>query len=734
MSTERELDGWLRPAFEWRTIIYSLVALPLIWVYSTLLGFSLFWQLVLTVLIVAMVIPRIKSLYRIKRYQAALNVIDAYFLTPDKLQWTNSKQWIGRGFSYNESDAQRVWDANKVQYQVHYKQGDLVKWFRSNEQRVELRKGKHKSPLAKCQKLIATFTMKQAFKITFFGLWVLSIRNLYKPLPPVGGKAFYHAAGFDRETEILIDQSDRIGHSLCLGQSRTGKTVWLRAQVSQDIARRDGATGVFDPKTDLELLGIMWAECKRNGVEDNFYTFLLGDPEISSRYNAISSFSRLTAIAGRIANQMSGGGDGQVFKDFAFNFMTYISAALLDMGEKPTFNSMKANIEDLEGLFNRYGRFLMKRDNPSYHEELEVLEKPKTKMNSKGEEVEDRLKMGAMKGREYKTVITDKLTTDFYERNPMLVNKYFEGLRSTMKSDGQYISKLTASLIPLLTKLTSGQLAEVISPDFDQLDETRRTFSWDKIIQRRGVFYCGLSSMQDEVVAEAVGNSFFADLVAKAGEINLNGANKGMPGGTSKDIIPIWLHCDEVQSLMGEEFIPLLNRSGSAGVRVNAYTQTRHDIEAKLGDAAKANVVLGNFNSIYMLRVADSYTAEYLTDQLPEIDMLGIDVSGATSDGGAITPKSSFNGDDDENGKPSGDGFFGTRTQATVKVEGREKIVTPDIIMSLPKGQAFAFINRKNLYKLRFPILTDVSGEDVGDMNQIRKELKAQLERPEHRF
>lgn len=729
MSTERELDGWLRPSFELRTITYSIITIPITYLYGSFLGFSLFWQAVFIFMMLILSIRRVSSLIKIKKYQAALNVIDAYFLTSDKLLWSQKRQWIGRGFDYQEQDAQRVWDASKTQYKKHYAQPKFVAWFRKNEIRVEIRKGNDKTIREKLEKWLSKKTQQQNFLILFW-----SIRNMYKPLPPVGGNPLYHATGFDREEEIFMTQDDRMGHMICFGQSRTGKTVWLRSQISQDIARRDGACGVFDPKGDLELLGIMWADCKRHGYEEDFYVFLLGDPEISSRYNSIASFSRLTAVAGRIANQMPGSGDGQVFKDFAFNFMTYVAAAQLEMSEKPTFISMKRDIEDLETLFNRYGRFLMKRDNPSFYDELQDLEKPKYKANAKGELVEDKLKIGAMKGREYKTVITDKITTDFYERNPTLINKYFEGLRSTMKSDSQYISKLTASLIPLLTKLTSGQIAEIISPDYSNVKDIRRTFSWDKIIQRKGIFYVGLSSMQDEVVADAVGTSFFADLVAKAGEINNHGVNKGLPGATSKNITPIYLHCDEFQALVSgdaKEITSILNRSGSAGVRLTAYTQTRSDIEGKVGDAAKANVILGNFNSVVMLRVADSYTAEYLTDQLGEVDLLGLDVSGAVTDGGAITPQSKFDDDDSKGGGKTG--FFSTRTQATIKVEDHRPIIAPDTIMSLPKGQAFAFINRKYLYKLRFPILKDASGEDVGDMARIRSELKANLTRPEFR-
>ncbi|WP_163434573.1 TraM recognition domain-containing protein, partial [Escherichia coli] len=69
--------------------------------------------------------------------------------------------------------------------------------------------------------------------------------------------------------------------------------------------------------------------------------------------------------------------------------------------------------------------------------------------------------------------------------------------------------------------------------------------------------------------------------------------------------LPISLHCDEFNELMGDEFIPLLNKSGGAGIEVTAYTQTWSDIEARLGNAAKSAQVTGNFNTLVMLRVRE---------------------------------------------------------------------------------------------------------------------------------
>ena len=82
---------------------------------------------------------------------------------------------------------------------------------------------------------------------------------------------------------------------------------------------------------------------------------------------------------------------------------------------------------------------------------------------------------------------------------------------------------------------------------------------------------------------------------------------------------------------MGDEFIPLINKGGGAGLQVTAYTQTLSDIEARIGNRAKAGQVIGNFNNLFMLRVRETATAELLTRQLPKVEVYTTTiVSGAT--------------------------------------------------------------------------------------------------------
>ncbi|EMW3036541.1 TPA: type IV conjugative transfer system coupling protein TraD, partial [Escherichia coli] len=139
-----------------------------------------------------------------------------------------------------------------------------------------------------------------------------------------------------------------------------------------------------------------------------------------------------------------------------------------------------------------------------------------------------------------------------------------------------YFDKIVASLLPLLEKLTTGKTAELLAPDYLDMSDTRPVFDWEQVIRKKAVVYIGLDALSDSEVASAVGNSMFADLVSVAGHIYKHGMNAGLPGGNGTKN-PVNLHCDEFNELMGDEFIPLINKGGGAGMQVTAYTQTSSD-------------------------------------------------------------------------------------------------------------------------------------------------------------
>ncbi|MNJ37411.1 TraM recognition site of TraD and TraG [compost metagenome] len=257
-----------------------------------------------------------------------------------------------------------------------------------------------------------------------------------------------------------------------------------------------------------------------------------------------------------------------------------------------------------------------------------------------------------------------------------------------MRYDRTYFDKIVASLLPLLEKLTSGKTAQLLAPNYTDLDDPRPIFDWLQVIRKRGIVYVGLDALSDAEVAAAVGNSMFADLVSVAGHIYKHGIDHGLPGSsTAADKVPINLHADEFNELMGDEFIPLINKGGGAGIQVTAYTQTLSDIEARIDNRAKAGQVIGNFNTLQMLRVRETATAELLTNQLQKVNVQTRTlVSGAT-----------------DTADPDARTDFTSSSQDRVTTTA-VPLIEPAHIIALPKGQMFSFQEGGQLWKVRMPL------------------------------
>ena len=57
-----------------------------------------------------------------------------------------------------------------------------------------------------------------------------------------------------------------------------------------------------------------------------------------------------------------------------------------------------------------------------------------------------------------------------------------------------------------MEKLTTGKIAELISPDYTDAGDPRPIFDWRSVIRNRSVVYVGLDALSDTTVSGAVGN------------------------------------------------------------------------------------------------------------------------------------------------------------------------------------------------------------------------------------
>ncbi len=652
MATNYSIETLLRPAVELYTVLVCAMAASLCIFAPWAFALTPLFGVVAAAGFLWLGLLRLKQALVILRYRRNIRRLPRYTMTSKDIPVSNERLFIGKGFRWTQKHTQRLMDTYLPKYAGYVEPTAAYKLARRIEERLEF----------------APFPLKLLTKAT---AWDVAL-NPARPLPPVGGLPRLHGIE-PEEGEVSLPLGERVGHSLVLGTTRVGKTRLAELFITQDIRRMRGQDRevviVFDPKGDADLLKRMYIECKRAGRLDEFYVFHLGWPDYSARYNAVGRFGRISEVATRIAGQLSGEGNSAAFREFAWRFVNIIARALVALGRRPDYEQILKHVINIDALFEEYAKSYFTEHDPKAWQTIVEIEGKIDRKNLSF----------AMKDRPLRVVALDMYLTQKRISDPVM-----DGLRSAVRYDKTYFDKIVASLLPLLEKLTTGRIAELLSPDYMDLEDPRPIFDWMQVIRKRAVVYIGLDALSDTEVAAAVGNSMFSDLVSVAGHIYKFGIDDGLPGATSGKVA-INVHADEFNELMGEEFIPMINKGGGAGMQVTAYTQTMSDIEAKIGSRAKAGQVIGNFNNLFMLRVRETATAELLTNQLPKVQVF------------SSTPASSAN--DSINGKAA----FTSNTQDQIQSIS-VPMIEPAHVVGLPKGQCFALIEGGNLWKIRMPL------------------------------
>lgn len=680
MSTKYPLEALLRPPVEFIPAAASvatavaLAAWPKLFMMTPSIGYTA------TACFLTHAAWRASQGAKIVRYHRNLKRLPKYVLTADEIPWSRDYLFLGLGFDWDQRHTQRLHDVRLPRNTKYHKPGAAYRWAREFEIASE-----HSG--SSLMQTLRTLTQTDS-------PW-----NPVAPLPDVGGDPAIHGVEPD-ERPMWMKLVDRVAHMIVLGTTRVGKTSLAELLITQDIRRGDVVI-CFDPKGGAGLLRRMYAEAKRAGRESEFYCFHLGFPEISARYNPVGSFSRVTEVATRIANQLPGEGQSAAFREFVWRFVNVMSRALVALGRKPDYEQITRYGTDIEPLLVDYFEYWLAK--------LEV-EKKAIGWRDHVKHIEAQLTADSSKNRAPKNMAGRGQYAQAlmqYAKDNGLFDPTANALAMTMSYEKSYFDKLVASLLPLMEKLTTGKVAELISPDYTDLNDPRPIFSWQDVIARGGIVYVGLDALTDAEVAGAVGNSMFADLTSVAGQLYKRGQSFGLPvQGKDRKIS---VHADEFNELIGDEFIPLLNKAGGAGFQVTAYTQTWQDVEARIGSPAKAGQISGNFNTMIMLRVKNVETAEMLTNQLPDVRLIDKVMDTVATD----------------TADPRGFDDFTSRNQDRITPLPPTPMLAPADLVQLPKGQAFALIEGGQLKKIRLP-LADSSNDPMmpADLQAIAGEME----------
>ncbi len=592
--------------------------------------------------------------HRILRYRRNMKLLTPYVLCSEQIPVRDNYLFIGRGFKWKPKHTQRLHDSRKSENERFV---ELSKWYRF------------------CRHLEIKYESNRAMRVLF--LLINLPCSPLKRLPEVGGNPAIHGVGmWEGENDIFLPQFERNGHTLVKGTTRVGKTRLAEVFIEQDIRRGTPTTGdvtiVFDPKGDADLMRRTYGTAKAQGRP--CYLFHLGYPEISCRYNAIGEFSRITEVATRLTEPLPDQGSSAAFKEFAWRFTNGIARALYVLGRKPGYTEIRRYINNIDPLLKEYAHWYLTQSDEVPANWAEQVSKVKQAL--------------APKSASFTGISKDEYLVALvrYIRGLELTDPVLEGLISAFTYEKSYYDKIVASIGPLMDKLTTGEVATLLAPNYTAGGENRPLLDWRNVIKERAVVYIGLDALSDYVVAGTVGNSMFADLTSVAGELYKRGRDSTLPAQESAQP-NINVHADEFSDLIGKEFIPLLNKAGGAGFRVTVYTQTWSDVEAKLGNAALAGQVAGNLNNRFYLRLKEAKSAEMLTMSVPDIEVLNVQSVTSASDSPEPESRVDF-----------------TSTSQDRVVPEKVPLINVDELMNLPKGQCFAVLEGNHIYKLRLPL------------------------------
>lgn len=639
------IDNVFRRPYEVATAVAAMVGAGLILLQPQAFLLDLAQAWVAALLLVGLAVARWFASRRVLLFRRSVRLLQPYALTPQEVPWSRDAVFLGRGFEWTARHTQRMQLLAQPENDALRQQSAAYRRARSVERRPDTPQW-----LRRC--LSSDHPL-----------------NPVRPLPPVFGNPALHGVEIEEE-DLYTALGELNNHMMVYGTTRVGKTRLAQILIEQDIARGDVVV-VFDPKGDVELLLGMYASAIRHGRADDFQLFHLGFPEVSARYNPIGNFEQITEVATRATGPLPEEGQSAAFKAFAWRYVNVIARAMAAVGERPDFKKIYRYGVSIDPLAKRYFTQWFDTHAPGWTDRFDP---------TPTREHKDLLQKAEKNGRDVEIL----LMAQFF-RAQGYEDAIFDAIASVLANDRTYFEKLVNSLYPLLEKLTTGKVAELISPDYDDTTDPRPILDWMSVVNRGGIVYCGFDALTIRDVAEAVSASMLADLTSTFGRIYKHGASFGMAAPERPRRVR--LHADELNELIGPEFVQAANKGGGAGLFITGYSQTAQDIEAKVGSTAKAEQISGNLNSMVMLRVKNKETAEKLTNQLDEVRIFTRTVASGTSD----------------TNDPGDAADFASRAEDRLAHE-RVPLVDPAWLTKLPKGQAFALLEGGRLVKLRIPL------------------------------
>jgi conjugal transfer pilus assembly protein TraD len=496
----------------------------------------------------ALTLIRTLQALRIWRDRMALEGRDIEWISSDEIQKKMEARpghvWLGWGFEWTRVHAQRLYDLQKLD--------------------------------------------ADRLRVPGAAVW----RRLTHRTGPKKGNPHLHGLE-PNEQDLYVPLGDLQGHMFVPAITSAIKTRLLALLAVQAIRRQPHeSVMIIDPKGDRQLRELVRAECEAVGRGRLFAFFHPAFPQESVRIDTLATWTRSTEVASRIGALIPSETGHDPWSAFAWRVINLVvEGYVLTHAARPSLQTIRRYVEG--GIDQLLHSTLVK-----------YLEGEGTDWRSA---IEPYMRNIGRYNRPSATTTNETVALVAYyqsERQGQHSVGPIDGLISMFQHNREHAQKMLASLIPILTMLTAGDLAGLLSPDRSDTSDSRPILTGASIVESGAVVYMGLDALSDAVVAYAIASIVLADLTAHAGaRFNL---------GVSEPRINIFV--DEANEAVNVPFIQMLNKGRSAGYNVVFFSQTFPDFVAKLGSESLARQVLGNANSIVAGRTKDAVTAEYVME------------------------------------------------------------------------------------------------------------------------
>jgi conjugal transfer pilus assembly protein TraD len=522
---------------------------------------------------------------------------------------------------------------------------------------------------------LANDVLRRSMREIYPPQWYLKFKGVKDDPRKAKGLPWIH--GLDEEGDITLPMKALEGHTGMLAITGAIKTTMLRLLVYQFAAMGDVVI-VLDPKGDLDLKKICREVPESLGRPDKFAMFHPAFSTESMRFDALSAWDRETQVASRIQMLLSADEDNN-FVSFVWMQVTNIVGCMKRIGYRTSFSTLLEHVQSQSSAENLCERvlqkFLSERD-PQFESILADLAR---------QAEEDMKKPSRSKGPQLSSPRLSAMIGFFKNEVPSQERpKEITGLITALESNREWFGKMIITLTPMLTKLSSGDLDALLSPNYEDIDDRRPILNSRKLIDGGYVAYFGLDALSDASVASAIAAVVLADLASTAGEIY----NYDLPASGGKKPRRVHVIIDEWGDALCEPVIHGCNKGRGAGLIYMLAGQTFSDVVAKVGDVAKAKRIVGNLNNLIVGATNDADTLDIIQSKLGETEI----VKHSMSQGA---------------GQKTEDAGLEYSANRSVSSNTKDVDLVPrNLIQALPDLQFIAIANRAAVYKGRIPVLT----------------------------